>query len=75
MDFVIGDMKIAIEVKGAQRIHSGHARGLNALLEEHTVEKAFIVSLESHGRKLDTRIEVLPWQIFLEALWSGDLDL
>ncbi|MGD8208826.1 MAG: ATP-binding protein [Desulfobacterales bacterium] len=75
VDFVLGDMKIAVEVKGTQRIHSGHAKGLNALLEEHTVEKAFIVSLESHSRKLDTRIEVLPWQIFLEALWSGDLDL
>jgi hypothetical protein len=45
------------------------------MLEEHTVAKAFIVSLESHVRKLDTRIEVLPWQIFLQALWSGDLDI
>jgi predicted AAA+ superfamily ATPase len=75
VDFVLGDMNIAIEVKGTRRVHSGHARGLNAMLEEHTVAKAFIVSLESHVRKLDTRIEVLPWQIFLQALWSGDLDI
>jgi predicted AAA+ superfamily ATPase len=75
VDFVLGDMNIAIEVKGTRRVHSGHARGLNALLEEHTVAKAFIVSLESHVRKLDTRIEVLPWQFFLHALWSGDLDI
>ena len=75
VDFVLGDMNIAIEVKGTRRVHSGHARGLNAMLEEHTVAKAFIVSLESHVRKLDTRIEVLPWQFFLHALWSGDLDI
>ena len=75
VDFVLGDMNIAIEVKGTQRVHNGHARGLKALLEEQTVAKAFIVSLESHVRKLDSRIEVLPWQIFLEALWSGDLDI
>ncbi|MEX1330470.1 MAG: ATP-binding protein [Desulfobacterales bacterium] len=75
VDFVLGDMNIAIEVKGTRRVHSGHARGLNAMLEEHTVAKAFIVSLESHVRKLDTRIEVLPWQFFLQALWSGDLDI
>jgi predicted AAA+ superfamily ATPase len=75
VDFVLGDMNIAIEVKGTQRVHSGHARGLKALLKEQTVAKAFIVSLESHVRKLDSRIEVLPWQIFLEALWSGNLDI
>ena len=73
VDFVLGDMNIAIEVKGTQRVHSGHARGLKALLEEHTVGKAIIVSLESQVRKLDRHIEVLPWQVFLEALWSGDL--
>jgi len=66
-------MNIAIGVKGTPRVHSGHARGLKALLEEHTVGKAIIVSLESQVRKLDRHIEVLPWQVFLEALWSGDL--
>jgi predicted AAA+ superfamily ATPase len=75
VDFILGDMNIAIEAKGTQRVHSGHARGLKALLEEHTVARAFIVSLESHVRNLDSRLEVLPWQIFLEALWSGDLDV
>ena len=73
VDFVLGDINIAIEVKGTQRVHSGHARGLKALLEEHTVEKAIIVSLESQPRKLDSIVEVMPWQVFLESLWSGDL--
>ena len=73
VDFILGDMNVAIEVKGSRRIHSTHTRGLRALLEEHTVKRAVIVSLEKQSRKLDSSIEVLPWQVFLETLWSGEL--
>ena len=71
--FVLDDMNVAIEVKGSQRVHSTHTRGLRALLEEHTVKRAVIVSLEKQPRKLDSSIEVLPWQVFLNTLWSGEL--
>ncbi len=73
VDFVLDDMNVAIEVKGSQRVHSAHTRGLRALLEEHTVKRAVIVSLEKQPRKLDSSIEVLPWQVFLNTLWSGEL--
>ena len=73
VDFILCDMNVAIEVKGSQKIHSGHARGLKALLEEHLVERAIIVSLEKESKRLESRLEVLPWQLFLEALWSGEL--
>jgi predicted AAA+ superfamily ATPase len=73
VDFILGDMNVAIEVKGTHRIHSGHARGLMALLQEHAVERAIIVSLEKEPKRLESSLEVLPWQVFLEALWSGDI--
>lgn len=73
VDFVLDDMNVAIEVKASQRVHSTHTRGLRALLEEHTVKRAVIVSLEKQPRKLGSSIEVLPWQIFLNTLWSGEL--
>ena len=73
VDFVLDDMNVAIEVNGSQRVHSTHTRGLRALLEEHTVKRAVIVSLEKQPRKLDSSIEVLPWQVFLNTLWSGEL--
>ena len=73
VDFVLDDMNVAIEVKGSQRVHSTHTRGLRALLEEHTVKRAVIISLEKQPRKLDSSIEVLPWQVFLNTLWSGEL--
>ena len=73
VDFILGEENVAVEVKGSYRVHSTHARGLRALLEEHTVKRAVIVSLEKQPRKPDSFIEVLPWQLFLEALWSGEL--
>ena len=73
VDFILDDMIAAIEVKGSERIHSKHTRGLRALMEEHKVARAIIVSLEKQPRKLDSSIEILPWQIFLEVLWSGEL--
>ena len=73
VDFILDDMNVAIEVKGSHRIHSSHTKGLRALLEEHTVKRSVIISLEKQPRKLDSSIEVLPWQVFLEELWSGEL--
>ena len=73
VDFILGDMDAAIEVKGSGRIHSGHTKGLKALLEEQTIGSAIIVSLEEQPRKLETSIEILPWKVFLEKLWSGGL--
>jgi predicted AAA+ superfamily ATPase len=43
------------------------------ILEEHRVEKAILVSLDKQPRKVDPNIEVLPWQVFLETLWAGEL--
>lgn len=75
VDFVLGDMEVAVEVKGSPRIHSGHLKGLKALLEEHETSRTVIVSLERQPRRLDSSIEILPWKTFLEALWSGDLGI
>ena len=73
VDFILDEMALALEVKSSSRIHAHHLRGLKALLEEHEVKRAVVVSLEKQPRKTDSVIEILPWQVFLEALWSGDL--
>ena len=73
VDFILGEMDVAIEAKASRRIHSSHIRGLTALHEERAVKQALIVSLEEEPRKPSRDIEVLPWQVFLERLWSGDL--
>ncbi|ETR65954.1 MAG: hypothetical protein OMM_13464, partial [Candidatus Magnetoglobus multicellularis str. Araruama] len=71
VDFILDDMNVAIEIKSSSKIHSGHTKGLNALLEEHTVNKAIIVSTVKQAITVSKGIHVLPWQQFLEMLWQG----
>ncbi len=73
VDFILGDMAMAVEVKGSARIHNTHTRGLRALLEEHKVRRAIIVCLEKEPRKSKDFIEIVPWQMFLDMLWEGEL--
>jgi predicted AAA+ superfamily ATPase len=72
VDFILGDMETAIEVKGNARVHTGDLRGLRALRDAHRVRKAIAVCLEKEPRKVDA-IEILPWRDFLDRLWAGDL--
>jgi len=71
VDFVLGEMDVALELKGARRVHEGDIRGLNALLAEHKVKHPLLISLEREPRRLGARIRALPWQEFLRDLWSG----
>jgi len=73
VDFILGDMQVAVEVKGSKNVHETHARALRALIEEHAVQRAVVVCLEKHPRRLGSGLEVLPWHDFLERLWSGGL--
>jgi predicted AAA+ superfamily ATPase len=72
IDFILGNKEVAIEVKGSSHIDERHAKHLHAFMEEGPVKHALIVCLEKHPKKLGS-VEVLPWDIFLEKLWSGQL--
>jgi len=72
VDFLLNDLSIALEIKATNRVHSGHLKGLNALLEEYTVKKAYVVSLEKQSRKLTSGITILPWKTFIDMLWDGE---
>jgi predicted AAA+ superfamily ATPase len=71
VDFILGRMEVAVEVKGSRRVHEGDLGGLVALKEDHKLRHAVVVSLESEPRRLHSGIRVLPWQHFLDELWSG----
>jgi predicted AAA+ superfamily ATPase len=73
VDFVLGEMDVAIEVKGGARVHDGDLTGLRALMEEQRVRRAVVVALERQPRRVSPGIEVLPWAAFLEQLWGGAL--
>jgi predicted AAA+ superfamily ATPase len=73
VDFILGDMDAAIEVKGARRVHEGDLGGLRALREDQRVKRALVVCLERAPRVPEKGIEVLPWRAFVERLWAGAL--
>ncbi len=72
VDFILGEMDLALEIKGSARVHEGDIRSLLALKEDQPVKHCIVVCLESIPRRLRQGIEVLPWRIFLERLWSGE---
>jgi len=73
VDFILGDMHVALEIKGGARVHDGDLRGLRTLAEESRVRTSLVVCLEREPRIVPPAIEVLPWRRFLERLWAGDL--
>jgi predicted AAA+ superfamily ATPase len=74
-DFILGEMTMAVEVKGSERVHEQSLSGLRAIQEEHKPRHSVAVSLDKQPRKLADGIVVLPWQTFLGKLWAGDFGL
>jgi predicted AAA+ superfamily ATPase len=72
IDFVLGDNEVAIEVKGSKTINQRHLNGLKAFMEEYEVKHSILVCNEPLPRKIGD-IWILPWQIFLQKLWAGEL--
>ena len=72
VDFVVGRTgRAAIEVKGA-RVRPEDMKGIRAFAEEHRPGRAVIVCGEPAPRRVGT-VDVLPWQVFLERLWAGEV--
>ncbi len=74
VDFVIGDMRIAIEAKATARVTSSHLKGLRTLAEEHPgVGRRVVVCLEPRPRRTEDGIDIIGATDFAERLWHGDL--
>jgi predicted AAA+ superfamily ATPase len=73
VDFVLGDMDLALEIKASRRVHAGDLRGLRVLAEESEPRRRLVVCLEDEPRTTPDEIEILPWRSFFERLWKGEL--
>lgn len=72
VDFILGEMEIAIEAKASDRIHADHLKGLREIKKEFPgIRERVVVCLEAHARMTEDRILVLPYQDFAKALWEG----
>ena len=74
VDFVVDDLRLAIEAKGSARIVPRHLRGLRSLVKDHPgAGRRILVCLESRARRTEDGIDILPAGTFLQQLWSGEL--
>lgn len=73
VDFVLSHGKIAIETKISSNININDIKGLVAFCEDYQPSHALVVCQAERRRVLTTigktRIEILPWQLFIEELW------
>lgn len=72
IDFVLGDHEVAIEVKATPMAQPKHLKGLKSFREEYKPKTMLLVSLDASPR-LTEGLEILPWAVFLERLWGGDI--
>ncbi len=72
VDFVLGDHEIAIEVKSTDMANQRHLKGLKSFADEYAVRQLILVSNDPLPRLIDN-VSVLPWRIFLDKLWSGEI--
>lgn len=72
VDFILGDHEVAVETKSTSMVNPRHLKGLKSFAEEYKVKKSIIVSTDPYPRQIDN-ITVLPWQVFLNSLWAGEI--
>lgn len=72
IDFVLGDHELAIEIKSTSNANPRHAKGLHRFAEEYTVKQKLLVTNDSYPRQMGD-VLVLPWKIFLQKLWAGEI--
>jgi predicted AAA+ superfamily ATPase len=72
VDLILGEHEVALEVKSTNMINPRHLKGLKSFSEEYKAKKLIVVSTDPYPRQIND-ITVLPWNIFLEKLWSGEI--
>ncbi len=74
VDFILGDMEIAIEAKSTQRVTRDHLAGLRSLAGEfQNIKQKIIVCCEQKRRLTEDGILILPYMDFVQMLWNGEV--
>jgi predicted AAA+ superfamily ATPase len=72
VDLILGDAEVALEIKSSVNVKE-RLKGIHLFQEENHCKKRLIVSKEPFPRKLNSNVTVLPWKIFCEMLWAGQI--
>lgn len=72
VDFIVGDMDLAVEAKSSSKITSDHLKGLRTLVDDHPdVRRRIVVCREPRARTTADGVEILPAERFVRELWEG----
>lgn len=72
VDAVIGDARVAIEIKSVEEVMPKHLKGLKAFGEEHPQSRLIIVSLDPINRRIG-EVECIYVLDFFKMLWEERL--
>lgn len=72
VDAVIGDARVAIEIKSTDHIEAKHKRGLQKFTEEHPDARQIIVSRD-HITRRSGDVDLYYVTDFFKALWAGEI--
>jgi len=64
VDFIVGQMEVAIEAKASGRITADHLKGLRHLRADHPKTRRIVVCLEPKRRMTEDGIEIVPASVF-----------
>lgn len=73
-DFVLGrEGAVAIEVKGGANPGPRDLRPIRAYIDEHRPRRAVVVCNAAAARRTADGIWILPWEVFLDRLWTDTI--
>ena len=72
VDIILGDARVAIEIKSAEEIQNRHLKNLKIFSEEHPKSRLMVVSLDVFTRRIGA-IECLYVKDFFRLLWTEGL--
>ena len=72
VDAIIGDARVAIEIKSVEEVMPRHLKGLKAFGEEHPQSRKIVVSLDKMNRRIGD-IENIYVMDFFKEMWNNGL--
>jgi len=72
VDAILGNGKVAIEIKSTDEVQPRHLRGLKAFHDEYPEARLIAVSLDQYPRKLGD-VDIMPANVFLNLLWEDKI--
>lgn len=72
VDAIIGDARVAIEIKSVEEVQPRHLRGLNSFAADYPGSRLLIVSLDPINRRMGD-VECIYILDFFKMLWKGEI--